>query len=151
MVKTLKNLLLLNQESFNAEFKYIALRTLGLPNLFKWWPYIGIWLFYSKVRSASLCICHCRENHENSVSQNVLKTSGWNLQCSMVANPFTYNQNFAPPPPPPPQPPHRGYLHLPLGNIHVFNLVIFKHLLLWISLTNFHQIFTFGLLSEGYD
>ena len=33
MVKTPKNLLLLNQESFGAESWYIALRTEGLPSL----------------------------------------------------------------------------------------------------------------------
>ena len=37
MVKTIKNLLLQNQESFGAESWYKALRTQGLPNLFKWW------------------------------------------------------------------------------------------------------------------
>ena len=36
--KTLKNLLLQNQESFGAESWYIASRAQGLPSLFKWWP-----------------------------------------------------------------------------------------------------------------
>ena len=37
------------------------------------------------------------ENIENSVSHNVLKTNGWNLQYMIkVANPFSYNQNFVP-------------------------------------------------------
>ena len=32
---------------------------------------------------------------ENSVSQNVFKTKGCNLQCTIkVANPFSYNQNI---------------------------------------------------------
>ena len=49
-----------------------------------------------------------RENIEKSVSQNVLKTNGWNWQCMIkVANPFSYNHNFVPPPSPPPPPlPH---------------------------------------------
>ena len=35
------------------------------------------------------------ENIKNSVSQNVFKTNGYNLQCIIkVANPFSYNQNF---------------------------------------------------------
>ena len=38
LVKTLKNLLFQNQESFEAESWYIAFGTPGLPILFKWWP-----------------------------------------------------------------------------------------------------------------
>ena len=38
MVKTPKNLLLQNQESFKTESQYIALLTQGLPSVFKWWP-----------------------------------------------------------------------------------------------------------------
>ena len=50
------------------------------------------------------------ENIENSVSQNVLKTNGWNLQTMIkVANPFSYNQNFV----------LQGYPLLPLGYIPV--------------------------------
>ena len=37
------------------------------------------------------------ENIENSVSQNVLKTNGWSLQCMIkVANTFRHNKNFVP-------------------------------------------------------
>ena len=37
------------------------------------------------------------ESIENSVSQNVLKTNGWNLQYIItVANPFSYNQHLHP-------------------------------------------------------
>ena len=44
------------------------------------------------------------ENIENSVSQNVLKTNGWNLQCMIkVVTTFSYNKNFVP----------EGYLPLP--------------------------------------
>ena len=50
------------------------------------------------------------ENTENSVSQNVLTTNGWNLQCMIkVANTFSYNKNFVP----------WVYLPLLLGYIHV--------------------------------
>ena len=50
------------------------------------------------------------ENIENSISQIVLKTKGWNLQCMIkVANPYSYNQNFV----------SQGYLPMPLGYIHV--------------------------------
>ena len=50
------------------------------------------------------------ENIENAVSQNVLKTNGWNLQRMIkVANTFSYVKNFVP----------RGYLPLPLGYILV--------------------------------
>ena len=49
---------------------------------------------------------YVRGNIEKSVSQNVLKTIGRNLQCMIkVANPFSKNKNFVP----------RGYLPLPLG------------------------------------
>ena len=53
----LKNLLLQNQESFEAESWYIASGTLGLPSLFKWWPWVNIWSFYGTTKFASLCIC----------------------------------------------------------------------------------------------
>ena len=51
------------------------------------------------------------ENIENSVSQNVLQTTGRNLQCMIKVkkNPFSYNQNFVP----------KDYLPLALGYIHV--------------------------------
>ena len=50
------------------------------------------------------------ENIEKSVSHNVLKINGWNLQCMIkVANPFSYNQKFVP----------WGYLPLALGYIIV--------------------------------
>ena len=129
MVKTLKNLLLQNQESCKAESCY---RALGLKviqvcsnddprltfDLCMAWsnlhPYAFVW-----------------GSIENSFSENVLKTAGWNLQCMIkVANPFSFNHNFV----------LQGYLPLPLGYIHVWNLIIFEHLLLLNSLTNFHQI-----------
>ena len=89
-----------------------------------------IWPFHGKVRFGSLCI-YIGKILKKSFSQNILKTNGQNLQCMIqVANPFSYNQNFVP----------QGYLPLPLGYIHVEDCIIFKHLLLWNSLTNFHQI-----------
>ena len=50
------------------------------------------------------------ENTENSVSQNVFKTSGWTLQYIIKeANPFSYSEIFVP----------QGYLPLPLDYIHL--------------------------------
>ena len=91
MTKTLKNLLLRNQESFRAESWYPALWTQDLPSLFKWWPYVDLWLFYGKVKFASPCICM------GKLLKNVLKTNDWNLQWVIkVVKHFSYNQNFVP-------------------------------------------------------
>ena len=73
MVKTLKNLLLHNQESFGAKPWYIALRTQGLPctNDDRRLTIDLLW-------QGQICISiHLYwENVEKSFSQNVLKTYG---------------------------------------------------------------------------
>ena len=50
MVKTLKTLLLQNQKSYDLDTWYVALSTRVLPNLFKWWPWVNLDLFYGKVK-----------------------------------------------------------------------------------------------------
>ena len=53
------------------------------------------------------------ENVEKALSQNVLKTKGWNLQCIFkVIKPFSFLVTIKILSP-------KGYLHLPLGYIHV--------------------------------
>ena len=76
------------------------------------------------LRQSRICVrMHLnRANVENSFSQNAWKTNGWNLQCVIkVVKHLSYNQNFVP-----------WWL--------LQNCVIFKCLLLWNCLSNFHQI-----------
>ena len=66
--KNSKNLLFKNQESVGSESLYIASRTQGLPNLFKWWLKWTIDLFYGKVILASPCI-YMGENVEKQIPE----------------------------------------------------------------------------------
>ena len=43
VVRILKNLLLQNRKSFEAESWYTESGTQGLPNLFKWWSKVDLW------------------------------------------------------------------------------------------------------------
>ena len=91
MVKTPLNLLLQNQESFKAESCSRALEAQSYPSLFKWWLWCWNLTF---VRRGQICVPMnwYGKNIEKTVSQNVFKTYGWNLQCMIkVANPFSYN------------------------------------------------------------
>ena len=56
MVKTLKNLLLWNQKANDLESWYAASGTRVLPNLFKWWPWVDLDLFYGKVKFDPFCM-----------------------------------------------------------------------------------------------
>ena len=51
-MKTLKNLLLRNQKADGLETSYAASGARVLPNLFKWWPWVDLDLFYGKVKFA---------------------------------------------------------------------------------------------------
>ena len=57
MVKTLKNLLLRNQKADDLETWYVASGARVLPSLFKWWPWVDLDLFYSKVQFGPLNVC----------------------------------------------------------------------------------------------
>ena len=50
MVKTFKNLLLQNQKAYDLETWYVELGAQVLSNLFKWWPWVDLNLFYGKVK-----------------------------------------------------------------------------------------------------
>ena len=50
MVKTLKNLLLRNPKADDLEYWYASLGARVLTNLLKWWRWIDLDLFYSKVK-----------------------------------------------------------------------------------------------------
>ena len=56
MVKTWK-ILLWNQKADDLESLYAASGPLVLPSLFKWWPWVDLDLFYSKVKFGPLCFC----------------------------------------------------------------------------------------------
>ena len=53
MVKTLKNLLLQNQRSYDIETWHVESGTQGLRSSYKWWPWVDLDLFYDKVK-----LCH---------------------------------------------------------------------------------------------
>ena len=77
--------------------KFVQMMTLG-------WHLVVLW-------QGQICVpMHLYwENIEKSFSENVWKTYSWNLQCMIIANPFSYNQNFVP----------WSCLPLLLGYIHV--------------------------------
>ena len=52
-----KNILLLNQKADDLETLYAALVTQLLLNLFKWWPFVDLGVFYSKVKFGLFCFC----------------------------------------------------------------------------------------------
>ena len=55
--KILKLLLLWNQKSDDLGSWYTASGTSVLPNLFKWWRWVDLDLFYGKVKFCPLCFC----------------------------------------------------------------------------------------------
>ena len=46
-----------NQKADDLETLYAALGTQVLPNLFKWWPWVDLDLFYGKDTFGPLCFC----------------------------------------------------------------------------------------------
>ena len=54
--KTFKNLLLQNQKSYDLETWHVALGTQALQNLYKWWPWVNLDLFYGKVKLGHLYV-----------------------------------------------------------------------------------------------
>ena len=57
MVKTFKNLLLRNQTAYYLETWYVASSAQVLPSLFKWWPWVGLDIFYGKAKFGPLWFC----------------------------------------------------------------------------------------------
>ena len=55
--KNLKKSSLRNQKADDLESWYAALGTQVLPNIFKWWPWDDLDLFYGKVKFGPLCFC----------------------------------------------------------------------------------------------
>ena len=55
VVKTWKILLLCNQKANDLESWYAASGTWVLPNVFKWWLWVDLDLFYGKVKICPLC------------------------------------------------------------------------------------------------
>ena len=52
-----KNLKKSNWKANDLKCWYVASGTQVLPNLFKWWPWIDLDLFYGKVKFVPLCFC----------------------------------------------------------------------------------------------
>ena len=54
-IKTFKNLFQ-NQEPYDLETWHVALGTQALQNLYKWWPWVDLDLFYGKVKLGNLYV-----------------------------------------------------------------------------------------------
>ena len=52
---TIKNVLLWNQNANDLDSWYAASGTWVLPSLFKWWPWVDLYLLYGKVKFGPLC------------------------------------------------------------------------------------------------
>ena len=97
MVETLKNLLLQNQESFEAKSWYIhsigdSRSTNFVQMMVVGWPLTFLW-------QDQICtpIHLYGENVKKLFSQTAFKTNGWNLQYLIkVVKYFSYSQNFVP-------------------------------------------------------
>ena len=76
MVKTFKYLLPQNQLTNDLETWYVALGTLVLPWLHKWWPWADQDLFYDKVNYGKLLI--------HKISQKVLQILALNMVIWVV-------------------------------------------------------------------
>ena len=72
MVKTLKNILLCNQTADNLESWCVALGTLILPSLFKWWPWVDLDLFYSNVKFGPVCFCMWKKVKTMDFSETIV-------------------------------------------------------------------------------
>ena len=107
IVKTLKNLLLQNQESFAVESWCIASGTQSTK--FVKMMIVGWALFFLLQSQICVPIHLYGENVEkNHFSHYVLKTNGWNLQRMIKeVKLFSYHQNF------------EDYLPLALSYVHV--------------------------------
>ena len=57
MEKTLKDLLLQNQQTDDLETLYVALSVQVLPRLFKLLPWVDLNTFYAKVKSGDIGFC----------------------------------------------------------------------------------------------
>ena len=73
MVKTFKNLLLQNQKSCDLETWHVALGTQALQNLYKWWPWVDLDLFYGTVKLGHLYVW---------MGKTVIKSFNWGKLCS---------------------------------------------------------------------
>ena len=59
IVKAFKNLILWNQKADGLEIWYAALVPRVLPSIFKWWPWVDLYLhvFYIKIKIGPFCFC----------------------------------------------------------------------------------------------
>ena len=65
--KNLKKFLLWNQKANDLESWYAASDTRVLPNLFKWWPWVALDLFYGKVKFDPLCFLYGEKGNTRTV------------------------------------------------------------------------------------
>ena len=80
MVKTLKNLLLRNQKADDLETWYASSGAWVLPGLLKWWPWVDLDLFYSKVKYGPLCFY--MEDGKTMDFQKLLQS----MICNLISN-----------------------------------------------------------------
>ena len=103
MLKTFKNLLLMNRKAFDLETWLAALWTQALQSLYKWWPWVDLDLFYGKVKFGHLYVWN---------GKSVIKSfSGENLQQRTWLDKWVNEKKLTP----------GGCLPLPRGYMHVYD------------------------------
>ena len=134
MVKTFKNLLLQNQKSCDLETWHVALGTQALQNLYKWWLWVDLDLFYGTVKLGHLYVW---------MGKTVIKSFSWGKLCSKGLywlNNTVNEINLTP-----------GVVCPCLGAIYLYMTTIFKHLLHWNRLANQSQILCGASLGRGKE
>ena len=104
MVKTFKNLLLQNHTSYDLATWHAASGTQALQNLYKWWPWVDLDLFYGKVKFGRLYVWKGKSVTKSSNGKTCSKGLNWLNNC--------VNEKKLTP---------GGCLPLPRGHIHVYD------------------------------
>ena len=134
MVKTFKNLLLQNQKSYDLETWHVALGTQALQNLYKWWPWVDLDLFYGKVKLGHLYVW---------MGKTVIKSfNGGKLAAKDYIDWIILLMKKIWP---------QGVVCPCPGAIYLYMTTIFKHLLHWNRLANQSQILCGASLGRGNE
>ena len=133
MVKTLKNLRLQNQKSYDLETWHVSLGTQALQILYKWWPWVDLDLIYGKVKFGHLYVW---------MGKTVIKSFNWG---KLAAKDYIdwiilfMKKNDL------------GGVVCPCpGAVYMYITIIFKHLL-WNHLANQCQISYESSLGSGKE
>ena len=122
MVKTLKNLLLQNQKSYDLETLHVTSGTQVLQSLYKWWPWVDLDLFYSKVKLGHLYVWMGKTAKKSFNGGKLAAKDSIDWIILLMKNIWP-----------------QGVFCTCRGAIHMYITIIFKHLL-WNRLANQSQI-----------